>query len=116
MKYQNTGFKVLFSLFLVICIAVHIYGLLTRFSDESIPSHIVHILSYSLCLFAFLYPVKYRLIIYLFGAVYPVAYHANCFFTQLIYQGKFNSICFMVIFILPLTAIILLKNEKRSTV
>lgn len=116
MKYLNISFKVLFSLFLVICIAVHVYGLLTRFNDESVLSHIVHTLSYSVCLFTFLYPVKYRLILYFFGAVYPVAYHAKCFLSQIVYQSKFNSICFLVIFILPLAAVVIWKNVKRPAV
>lgn len=106
--------RVLVALFLSICVAVHVYGLITRFNNESIPSHIIHLLSYSLCLFTFLRPVKYRLALYLLGTVYPVWYHAACFFTQLSQLHKFNSICFQVIVILPLAALLLWQGQTRQ--
>lgn len=113
MKNIQTVVKVLISLFLLIAACVHIAGLFMHVSEEGILSHIVHLLSYSACLFTFLRPVKFRLIIYLLAAVYPVFYHARCFFTQLFELYKFNSICFEVIVLLPLAAVIIRQNEKR---
>lgn len=113
MKNVQTVVKVLIALFLAIAVGVHIAGLFMHVSDESILSHIVHLLSYSVCLFTFLRSVKFRLFIYLLATVYPVLYHARCFFTQLLELQKFNSICFEVIVILPLAALIIWQNEKR---
>lgn len=114
MKNIQTGVKVLISLFLLIAVGVHVAGLFVHVSDESVLSHIIHLLSYSICLFAFLRPVKFRLIIYSIGMLYPVFYHACCFFKQLLELKKFNLICLEVIVILPMAAVLIWQNEKRS--
>ena len=118
MKTTLLILRILIGLFLAIAVAVHIAGLFMHVSDENILSHIIHIISYSLCLFMFLRSVKYRLVLYAIGAIYPFCYHANCFFTHLLQQQKFNSICFEVIVVLPLAALIIwqqeTENKKRS--
>lgn len=113
MKYQNTLFRILFSLFLVVCIAVHIYGLLTHFNEESNLSHVIHTISYALCLFAYLFPVRFRLWLYVAGAAYPVAYHAYCFFGQLYELHKMNAICLLVILLIPLAAMEVSRLNKK---
>ena len=109
---MNTVVKVLLAVFLTICVLVHVYGLIYHPFPESDLSHIIHILSYSLCLFTFLRPVKYRLLLYCMGAIYPFIYHANCFFTPLIELHKFNSICMLVIIVLPLAGWLVYKQSR----
>ena len=106
----------LIALFLTIAVIVHVVGLFMKLSDESILSHIVHIISYSLCLFTFLRPVKFRLLLYAIGAVYPFCFHANCFFTHLIQQHHFNSICFEVIVVLPLAALLMFTQKENAEI
>jgi hypothetical protein len=113
MKIPPVVIKALIAVFLVIAVAVHIIGFFAPVSEEGYLSHTIHLLSYSLCLFTFLKPVKFRLWLYGLGAIYPVAYHANCFFTQLIQLHKFNAICFEVIVILPLAALLIWQWEKE---
>jgi hypothetical protein len=108
----NLAAKILIATFLIICVAVHVYGLFSHSFPESDLSHVVHIISYSLCLFTFLRPVKFRLPLYVLGAVYPFLYHANCFFTPLIQQQKFNAVCLLVIVILPLAAWWVAKQNR----
>lgn len=96
--------KVLLALFLVICVGVHVYGLFTHFNDESDLSHIVHLLSYSLCLFTFLRPVKYRLWLYLAGLPYPFVYHALCLGRTYNEHQTVNYICLLVVVLLPAMA------------
>lgn len=114
MKIPPVVIKVLIGLFLAIAAMVHILGLFTPVSDEGPVSHIIHIISYSLCLFTFLRPVKYRLWLYVTGMVYPFMFHTNCFFTPLIQQQKFNTICLLVIVILPLAALMVWQWEKND--
>lgn len=111
MKIPYKVIQILISIFLVIAAAVHVVGFFIPVSTESYLSHTIHLLSYCLCLFTFLRPVKFRIALYLMGAVYPVAYHAHCFFSQLINLHLFNSICFQVIVILPLAAVLIYKEN-----
>ena len=115
MKTTRLVIRILIALFLSVAVVVHLVG--TFFPGklpEPLWSHVVHIISYGLCLFTFLRPVKHRVFLFLLGAVYPFMYHANCFFTQLVNSGKFNHICFEVIVILPLAALLIWRNEKSS--
>lgn len=96
--------KTLLTVFLLICIGVHVYGLFTHFNDESDLSHVVHLLSYSLCLFAFVKPVKHRLFLYLAGLVYPFAYHALCLGKTYSQQHAVNYVCLLVVVLLPAMA------------
>ena len=114
MKTTFLIIKILIAVFLGIAIGVHVYGFFGHISDEGPLSHTIHLISYSLCLFAFLRPVNFRLPLYCIGAIYPVAYHANCFFTQLFQLHKFNSICFEVIVILPLAAVLIFAESKKA--
>ena len=111
---MNTIARILLGTFLAIGVGVHIYGLFYHLYNESDLSHVIHIISYSLCLFAFLRPVKFRLLLYCIGAVYPFFYHANCFFTPLIELHKFNSICLQVIIVLPLAAWFIQKQNRPA--
>ncbi len=111
MKIVHQVIRILISLFLIVAITVHIVGLFSPISDEPLWSHIVHLISYSLCLFTFLREVRFRLLLYFIGTIYPVAYHAHCFATQLLKFDKFNAICFLVIVILPLAALVIWQNK-----
>ena len=106
--------KILLGTFLAIGVAAHLYGLLYHAFSEPDWSHVVHIISYSLCLFTFLRPIKFRLLLYCIGAVYPFLYHANCFFVPLVKLHKFNSICFQVIIVLPLAGLFILKQNRPA--
>ena len=108
--------RVLIALFLTIAVTVHVVGLFMKVSDESILSHIVHIIGYSLCLFTFLRQIKFRLLLFGVGAVYPFYYHANCFFTHLIQQHHFNYICFEVIIVLPLAALLIFTQKENPEI
>ncbi len=116
MKTVHLVIRIIVSLFLIIAITVHVVGLFSAISDEPLWSHIVHLISYSLCLFTFLREVRFRLLLYFIGTIYPVAYHAHCFVTQLLKLDKFNTICFLVIIILPLAALMVWQNKTRSAV
>jgi hypothetical protein len=105
MKVFNLIIRALFSIFLAICIGVHIYGLLTHFNNESNASHVVHLISYSLCFYAFLKPINYRLALYSFGSIYPFLYHAHCAWLSYAQYSKWNGVCILVVVMLPLGAL-----------
>lgn len=116
MKTARLIIRILISVFLVIAITVHVIELLHPTLSEPVWSHIVHLISYSLCLFTFLREVRFRLLLYFIGTIYPLAYHTHCFATQLLEFDKFNTICFLVIVILPLAALVVWQNKDRSAV
>lgn len=111
---MNTFLKVFFALFLVVCIGVHVYGLFVPFTTESTASHITHLLSYSLCLFALLTKFNIRLAVYFVGALYPFYYHANCAWNTFQAQHTLNIVCWLVVILLPLIGGFIAK-ENRST-
>ncbi len=103
-------------MFLVICVAVHVYGLASPISDESVSSHIVHSISYLLCLWAVLHPSwRYALFCYIPGMLYPVAYHALCAYRTFAEHGEANFICLLVVFLLPVGAWWLSRVDNRPT-
>ena len=104
MKPTKLIITLLFALFLLICIGVHIVGLVTKYSDEPIYSHIIHTICYCTCLFALIRPLRYRTEIYSVAAVYPFLYHANCAWMHYSLQGKLHPICILVIILMPLIA------------
>jgi hypothetical protein len=114
MKAFDIAGKIFFALFFIPAIGVHVYGLIHPFTDESIPSHIVHVLSYSICFFTLLRPVKFRLLLYCVAAIYPFLYHANCFLTHLLQQDKLTPVCLLVIIMMPLGAIWIIWKNKTA--
>jgi hypothetical protein len=103
-------FKFLAATFFAIAIAVHIYGLIYPYSSEPVASHIAHLLSYSVCLFAVLKPIKRAHFIYFLAALYPIYYHAGCARNA---DGSFNAICvFVVVFMTAVTAWMFYKNRS----
>jgi cytochrome bd-type quinol oxidase subunit 2 len=102
MKATRLLVNILFTLFLLICIGVHVVGLTTHFSDEPVYSHIIHLISYCLCLYALLRQVPYRHFIYLFAAVYPFLYHGRCAWNSYSLHGKLNAVCILVVVLMPL--------------
>jgi hypothetical protein len=96
--------KTLLVVFLLVCVAVHVYGLFTRFNNESNLSHIIHLLSYTLCLFTFLKVIRYRLWLYLAGLVYPFVYHAVCLGKTYNELNTVNYVCLLVVVLLPAIA------------
>jgi hypothetical protein len=113
---MKTAIKILISLFLAICIGVHIYGLFYHPFPESDLSHVIHLASYSLCLYSLLSDIKFRFLLYSLGALYPFIYHANCFINQLVELHKFHPICFQVISILPIGAYWIFLQRKKPEV
>src|ERR1700722_1316092 len=96
--------NILFTIFLIICIAVHVVGLATHYSNEPVYSHIIHLVSYCICLLALLRPIPYRTLIYCLAAIYPFCYHANCAWVSYTLHDKFNGICILVVVEMPLIA------------
>ncbi len=104
-------FKFLAATFFAIAIAVHIYGLLYPFSSESTASHIAHLLSYSVCLFAVLKHIKRAHFIYFIAAMYPIYYHAGCARNA---EGSFNAICVFVVLFMSAVTIWMFYNNRSE--
>jgi hypothetical protein len=104
----------LFVLFFVPAVAVHFIGLFKHITDETTASHLIHVVSYGLCLYTFLFPVRHRLTLYITGAVYPFLFHANCFLTPLLQQHKISYVCLLVIVMLPLGALWIRKGPHTA--
>ena len=103
MKAARIGIDILFTLFLLICIGVHVVGLATHYSDEPVYSHCIHLLSYCLCLYALLRKgIPYRALIYFLAAVYPFLYHGNCAWMSYTLHGRLNPVCILVVVLMPL--------------
>lgn len=94
--------KTLFALFLSICVLVHVAGLFTHVSEESVFSHITHIITYGTCLLIAIRPTKQPAIIFPVAALYPFFFHARCAVIPLIEEQRYNAICWLVVFMLPL--------------
>ncbi len=105
---------ILLSLFLVVCIAVHVLGLIYHPTQESNLSHIAHLVSYSLCLLCCLRPLPYANWIYVTATVYPFVYHGICAYESLTKLGKPNWICFLVIILLPLGLTVVKRINGKS--
>lgn len=105
MKLLRITIYVLFTLFLLICIGVHVVGLTTHFSDEPVYSHIIHLISYCVCLYALLRSMPYRALIYALAAVYPFLYHGNCAWMSYTLHGRLNPICILVVVLMPLIGV-----------
>lgn len=112
MKAPRIVITILFALFFLPAIGVHVYGLFVPITQESTVSHIIHIISYSICFIALLRALPYRLLLYSLAAVYPFLFHANCFFTPLLQQQRFNWVCLLVIVMLPLGGIWISKSNE----
>jgi hypothetical protein len=111
MQIAARTFQILFAIFLLICIGVHIYGLYGHMTHESTASHFIHIVSYCLCLLAFLVALPGRPFVYSMAAVYPFMFHAHCAWLSLINEGRLNGICILVVAMLPLGAIWVFKQK-----
>ena len=93
--------KGLMTLFLLICIGVHVAGLLHPFSSEPTWSHIVHTISYCLCLYSVIRPAQISWLLYTIGAIYPFMYHARCAWTQYTMYQQLSAICILVVVLIP---------------
>lgn len=103
-----------FSLFLMFCAGVHVYGLFVPFNSESTGSHIIHLLSYLLCLYSFHSKSSYSKWMYLAGMVYPVAFHAVCAYSTYIHQHRINGICVWVVVALPLAWLWMISDNRKA--
>jgi hypothetical protein len=98
---MNKLLTILLSLFFVVCVFIHVYGLFYHVSDESILSHIVHIVSYSACFAAVVKNFKFPVYIYWLGAVYPFMFHAVCLYKSVSIANHISGICLLVVVLLP---------------
>jgi len=114
MKATRITITTLFTIFFLICIGVHLVGLFTRYSDEPVISHIVHTISYSVCLLTLLKPLRLRTLLYSSAAVYPFLYHANCAWVNYSVYGKLNPICILVVVMMPLCALWIWKQNNLA--
>lgn len=104
----------LLSAFLLVCAAIHVYGLFVHITNEGTLSHIIHTLSYLLCFVAVLFLHKKSRLAYAVGAIYPFIYHLNCATQSAIYEHKFNTICWLVTVVLPLGGWWLIRSTSVS--
>lgn len=93
--------KILMTIFLLICVGVHVRGVLVPFSSEPLGSHIIHIISYTLCLVSILRQFSWAWVAYTFGAIYPFFYHARCTWMEYSIHERFSPVCIFVIILLP---------------
>jgi hypothetical protein len=112
MKYALLLLKALLALFLVICVSVHVYGIFVSATTEPLWSHIVHIISYVICLAAFLFRIKFRMHLYLLGMLYPFFYHARCAWIHFAAHHTLHPICMLVIVMLPLAGLMVRYESK----
>lgn len=92
--------KFLFSLFLTVCVVVHIVGLIQPYTAEPSWSHVIHIVSYTSCLLALLVDFKHRTWVYVIGLLYPFYYHSVCL--SQFADAMSIVICGLVVVLLPL--------------
>lgn len=104
-------FQRLIALFFLICLGVHVYGLIAPFSEETPLSHVVHLVSYGMCLFAILQNFRTQVLVYIFGSIYPLYIHVPCAWSAL-EKGHLNWVCLAVTFFIPLGLVGLLKKGK----
>jgi hypothetical protein len=107
--------KILFGSFFAFCIGIHVYGLIIPFYTETVLSHVIHILSYTLCLYTVLKNVNHRLLLFILGAVYPFLFHASCAWNTFSTHHTLNTVCLLVVFLLPLAGIWLWFLVARFT-
>ena len=106
--------KALFAIFFVICVAVHVLGLFKQITNEPTWSHIVHTISYCVCLYTLFVSIKYRLWVYIVAASYPFVFHVNCAWHSYVDYNKFNAICILVIIMMPLAAVFIWNMEQEN--
>lgn len=105
-------FDIALRVFFVIGVSVHIVGLIKPFSAEPVWSHIVHIVSYSICLAAVWLKGNLSRWMYLAGALYPFYYHMQCAVQQAL-QQQINTICIITCVVL-LGGLLLLWQHPKS--
>lgn len=93
--------KILMATFLVVCVGVHVQGIISPFTSEPLWSHIVHIISYTLCLIAIIRPFSRAWVAYTIGAIYPFMYHARCVWMTYDIHHWLSPVCTLVIVLLP---------------
>lgn len=107
--------KILFSFFFTVSVLVHIIGLIKPFSDEPVFSHIIHIVSYSICLFMTIRAGKHPLVLFLAAALYPFLFHSYCAIMPWIEEQRFSPICWMVVFTIPIAALWQWAERNENT-
>ncbi|MCW3126695.1 MAG: hypothetical protein JWO03_2353 [Bacteroidetes bacterium] len=107
-------FKILMILFLLICVGVHVQGLLAPFSSEPVWSHIVHVISYTLCLVSIIRPFSWAWVAYTIGAIYPFLYHGRCAWIQYTVHDRFSAVCILVVVLLPLGSWIVWPERVKN--
>ncbi len=101
--------------FFVVCILIHVYGLFSPITDESVTSHIIHIISYTLCLLGLGLLSAPSLLFYSIGVLYPFYYHFSFLVKQLIADHSINFICLLVSVVLPAGWLLFRKNSTQNT-
>ena len=107
--------RILLIIFLLICIGVHVTGLLSPFSDEPVWSHIVHLVSYIVCLLCMIRQTSFAWLAYTIGAIYPFIYHARCAWQQYEVYHRYSAICVFVVVMMPIGLALLWRKPDEST-
>ena len=113
MKYVNAFPKFFLILFFITAVAVHVIGLVKPFSPETPLSHIVHMLSYGLCLLTILQRINFGIIMYVNGSIYPYFIHVQCSYLQYTELNKLNAICVYTVIMLT-AGFIFVWTESRK--
>ena len=114
MKHINALPKTLLILFFITAVLVHVVGLAKPFSDETPLSHIVHVVSYGLCLFAVLRQINFGVLLYFFGSLYPYFIHARCSYVQYMELNKLNAICIYTVVMLTAGFAFVVFAQRKS--
>lgn len=101
--------------FFVVCILIHVYGLYSPITDESVTSHIIHIISYTLCLLGLGLLSAPSLFFYSIGVLYPFYYHFSFLVKQWMADYSINFICLLVSVVLPLGWLLFRKKTTQNT-
>jgi hypothetical protein len=100
--------------FFVVCILIHVYGLYSPITDEGVTSHIIHIISYSLCFMGLGALSTPNVLFYTLGCIYPFYYHFSFLAKQFYTNYTINFICLLVSVLLPTGWLLLRKNKMQN--
>ena len=106
--------KVLMNVFLLICIGVHIWGLMSPVTSEPVYSHVIHLVSYSVCLVSLTRPFLWARVAYTIGAVYPFIYHARCVWEHYETYHRLSPVCILVVVLLPVGMLLIGYKEQAK--
>lgn len=107
---MNTHFQRVLLMFFLIADLVHVIGLVKPFSEESVTSHVLHLLGYTTCGWAVYQRNIFSPWLYLAGFIYPFIVHFQC----MLQLNKNFAICFITVLFLLSGVIFVYKSKQHS--